>query len=671
MKTAFYTRVSTLGQKEDKTIEAQIKTLRSFVSEPPVKIYRDEGETGSTLDRGDLGQMIEDANQGVFDVLYIDKWDRLARPDQPAQQNLILSALTLAGVKIFEQGRPLEDNPQARQMMDFAFLIGKQERENIKFRTSRARRQKAEAGEYMSSFAPFGYDRIKRNETEKAHLEINKEKSMIVGKIFKWYLKHKSLGSVVKELIKAEYNSPKLGKWSTAMVKRILNDTSYIGTYYYGKTERISAKRDMIDKSKITKENWVGEMLPSIINKKKTSLHFKDKKEWIAQSCPAIVDKEFFNEAQKLLIANHHHPRKHKFTYLLTPLLKCSCGAKMSASFNTYKKTGKSYRYYRCDDVRNKKLYGEEYCKHSWVNADLVEKAIWDLCKEARVNPSLFLSFTNEKENRENLANLEAESKQLEEAKIKIQKEQERYLELYGDETYNKATLDKLLEKSKKKLENIEEDIKENEASLSPLQNEEELKYYASTLKLISDSPEKLGKYFDEFSPEEKKGMIAELIDKIVYDKNTKGIKIFGKVKTFLYLGGLLRLINELGAKIGNEKIFFDKIPRNENLGKSERREFFWKEFLKEMNHRKISQEKQKDIRKIYDKIMKSFHDLSHENISDKIDTNKPLTLNLGNPKVFQKIRNDYTKGQNEAKSLEFPFVYTIQLHPKRCAIRS
>ena len=85
MKTALYVRVSTGRQAQNQTIEQQLMRLRAAVESHPewqlctTHIYRDDGYSGSTLNRPGLDRPREQAVMAAFEQVLITAPDRLAR----------------------------------------------------------------------------------------------------------------------------------------------------------------------------------------------------------------------------------------------------------------------------------------------------------------------------------------------------------------------------------------------------------------------------------------------------------------------------------------------------------------------------------------------------------------------------------------------------------------
>ena len=82
MKCAIYARVSTEEQAKNYSIPAQLDLLRNFAQANNYEIFKeyvDEGASGSTSDRPQLGELFNDAKRAYFDVILVYRIDRFFR----------------------------------------------------------------------------------------------------------------------------------------------------------------------------------------------------------------------------------------------------------------------------------------------------------------------------------------------------------------------------------------------------------------------------------------------------------------------------------------------------------------------------------------------------------------------------------------------------------------
>jgi len=99
LKTALYVRCASKEQNKPSSIESQLNQRRKVCKDSQiVKKYVDEGRSGMNLNRPGLKQLLRDAENGLFDTLYVCDATRLSR--NPAQFIKILNELGRKGVKV-------------------------------------------------------------------------------------------------------------------------------------------------------------------------------------------------------------------------------------------------------------------------------------------------------------------------------------------------------------------------------------------------------------------------------------------------------------------------------------------------------------------------------------------------------------------------------------------
>jgi site-specific DNA recombinase len=127
---AVYARVSTDAQATKGTIGSQLEALRSHMASigaVVVASYVDDGYSGATLDRPGLDELRDAAEAGIFDELWCLSPDRLSRSFP--YQVLVLDELARLGVTVrFVDSPPIEDDPQARLLVQMQGVIAEYER---------------------------------------------------------------------------------------------------------------------------------------------------------------------------------------------------------------------------------------------------------------------------------------------------------------------------------------------------------------------------------------------------------------------------------------------------------------------------------------------------------------------------------------------------------------
>ena len=129
MRAAIYARVSTEAQEARGTVGSQLATLTERVaaeSHELVASFCDEGYSGARLDRRGLDALRDQAEAGVFEVVWCLSPDRLARSypyqvlviDEPARHDVRV---------IFADAPEIADDPQAKLLTQVQGVIAEYE----------------------------------------------------------------------------------------------------------------------------------------------------------------------------------------------------------------------------------------------------------------------------------------------------------------------------------------------------------------------------------------------------------------------------------------------------------------------------------------------------------------------------------------------------------------
>jgi len=161
MRAALYARVSSEGQAQRGTIASQVSLLEAKVAEVSdelVASFIDDGRSGARIDRPGLDELRDQAQAGVFERVWVLTPDRLAR--NFAHQMFVLDELARCGVAVcFTDAPPLEDDPQARLLVQVQGVIAEYERAKTAERQRRGKLYKVRAGEgslRISACSPCG-----------------------------------------------------------------------------------------------------------------------------------------------------------------------------------------------------------------------------------------------------------------------------------------------------------------------------------------------------------------------------------------------------------------------------------------------------------------------------------------------------------------------------------
>ena len=123
MKTAaIYTRVSSDGQKENKTIDSQVDALLEFALAqgyvvPEEYVFKDEGYSGAILVRPGLERVRDLSAEGQIQAVLIYSPDRLSR--NYAYQVVLIDEFASCGTEVLFVNSPKAETPEETLLLQF------------------------------------------------------------------------------------------------------------------------------------------------------------------------------------------------------------------------------------------------------------------------------------------------------------------------------------------------------------------------------------------------------------------------------------------------------------------------------------------------------------------------------------------------------------------------
>jgi len=234
MRAALYARVSTESQEQKGTIGSQLEVLRARIAAEGHELvaeYCDDGISGARLDRPGLDRLRDEAEAGVFEVVWCASPDRLARAYP--YQVLILDELARLGVQVcFVDAPMLDDDSQLKLLTQVQGVIAEWERAKIAERNRRGKLYRSRAGEIISWKAPYGYRRVPKGPQGPAYLEVFEPEAAVVRRIFDEYVTGgRSIRQITVGLAEDGVVSPSgVALWHTATLGRLLRNEALRGT---------------------------------------------------------------------------------------------------------------------------------------------------------------------------------------------------------------------------------------------------------------------------------------------------------------------------------------------------------------------------------------------------------------------------------------------------------
>lgn len=474
MLTAVYLRVSTEHQAEEgyslpsqKT--ACLKKAKELGGEVPNDLIFTEDWPGPELDRPQLNELRELVRQRQIECLVVYSTDRLSR--NPIHLAILAEECEKNHVLLDFVTEPMDNSPEGALIRYVRGYAGQIEREKIRERTIRGKKEKARAGKLsMGGPCPYGYQIIDKKRA------IDPIKAETVRIIYNWFAyDDMTICRAATKLNKMGVSGPIGNRWTETAVFRILNQPSYKGETYAFRYKHIEPK---YHKKKVRYSN--------------NKVVLRDKSEWILMpgATPPIVTPETWQLAQDNLRRNRRKaPRNRKHEYLLTNgRLRCgTCGMSMPGSVKY--KDGKPYYFYRC--IKNSKVsYYPGGCEQHSISTYKIDVPVWNEILAMIKNPKVILRELNSRRNKELPAMLEAEIVANKAKMVKVVKERERYIQAFGQELIEQDELTRELDRLKQGQNEIEARMADLELRLKNTNNA--AKNYESLTTALTELADKV-----------------------------------------------------------------------------------------------------------------------------------------------------------------------------------
>ena len=281
--------------------------------------------TGSDTFRPGLTELRRAVAAGEADIVLIYSVDRLSR----TTVDVLTLMAELRGHAVVEfVAESFDDNPAGRLFLALRASIGAFEREQILARTQAGMLAKAKAGKIPGGLAPYGYRLVD------GHYVIHDDEAAVVKQIYAWAAAGVSQRDIARRLNERGIKPYRAAKWGKTSVGRITGHEVYSGTAVYNSQHRRKTIR--------TAEEPIEIPVPPIITR--------------AVYEAAVVARAMNRE---MLVGR---PSRD---YMLTSILRCSCGSRMCGDSGTY----------RCIRKADADRRGKE-CK-TQVSAAYLDDRIW------------------------------------------------------------------------------------------------------------------------------------------------------------------------------------------------------------------------------------------------------------------------------------------------------
>ena len=368
-QAGIYCRVSIEEQNKEgeysNSIHSQIQMARDYIAEQnditEVRVYVDDGFSGSNFDRTEFRRMLADIELGTINMVIFKDVSRLGR--EHIDTNYYLG-------KYFPEKRirvvSLLDNYDSMvstydELLEIKTLFNDMYLRDTSRKIKTTIQTKRSMGEYTPKQPPFGYVKSK---TVHNHLEVDPYAAEVVGRIYRMYRNGFGCSVICRVLNEdqipcpAKYKKEVLkngyawdvgkGLWTPATVRGILKNPIYTGAVVIRKSNR-----------------------PSYKLKYKKAIPLEEM-ELVPDAHEAIVSKEEFDQVQQIRQERRisyfdRNKEPHKYVGLLF------CGKCKTAMRKRYLASHNSYDGYMCGFHQK---MGKNYCELNHITFEKLDELV-------------------------------------------------------------------------------------------------------------------------------------------------------------------------------------------------------------------------------------------------------------------------------------------------------
>ena len=211
---ALYARVSSDRQDVDLSVSAQLRALRDYAEKNGYLVareYVDEAESGRIANRPQFRKMLEEATRhnAPFHEILVWKFSRFTRKREHAVA--FKAMLRRKGVRVVSITEHAEDTPAGKLLEGIIESVDEFYSENLAQEVVRGMREAASRGFWVSSHAPYGYNRVMAQDGAKRRptLAPDQDASRVVKRIFDLAEAGKGMTDITNTLNSEGISSPK------------------------------------------------------------------------------------------------------------------------------------------------------------------------------------------------------------------------------------------------------------------------------------------------------------------------------------------------------------------------------------------------------------------------------------------------------------------------------
>lgn len=234
IRIAAYARVSTSSEEQLLSLETQKEHYDNFIKAHSdweyAGLYYDEGISGTKMDkRNGLLKMLKDCEDGKIDKVITKSISRLSRNTTDTLE--MVRKLSKLGIYIYFEKENIDtEHMSSELMLSILSSIAESESKSISQNSKWSIKHRFEAGTYIISYPPYGYDNVK------GKMVIIPEEAEIVRMVFRMAVSGDGSHRIANALNKMNIPSKKGAKWHASTVQGMLKNEKYTGDVIFQKT---------------------------------------------------------------------------------------------------------------------------------------------------------------------------------------------------------------------------------------------------------------------------------------------------------------------------------------------------------------------------------------------------------------------------------------------------
>lgn len=255
-KVVGYARISSDTQIGNTSIAEQVRKIEAYCISQGwelAKTFIDEGESGSTKERGgyrDMMQYIEQTENEISGIVVL-KADRIHRRLKNLLE-LIEDELEPKGIAFISVSENFDTStPQGMLFLQMIGSFAEFLRKIINERTKSGRIATARENKYAGGVVPYGYQVVN------GMILLDEQQAQTVKSIFQLYVEGNNPYKIASKLNRAGITTKNGKQWTVVQVQNILNNETYTGfNMYNGQKERNGIRQKDVIPRIISRQLW-------------------------------------------------------------------------------------------------------------------------------------------------------------------------------------------------------------------------------------------------------------------------------------------------------------------------------------------------------------------------------------------------------------------------------